>query len=115
MPKQKHPNVQQDASNCNNQKNEDDALRDYLFPARELSHAQIGAIDLMLHGLCDAQSEKAVRAVVDAPKPKRARAPKPHVKNMPAYIAAAARELRDRHLEQLLVLPNTKYDVSWQI
>src|SRR5688500_690583 len=99
MPKRKHPNVQQDASNCNNEKKEDDALRDYLFPASELAHAQFGAIDLMLHGLCDAQGERGVTAVVEASKPKRARAPKPRVKN-DSSARRGGGELRDRYLER---------------
>jgi len=53
----------------------------------------------------------------EAPKPKRT--PKPRAKNDPKYIAAA-RELRDRFLEQVnadRLLPGTqgKYDVSRQL
>lgn len=48
----------------------------------------------------------------EAPKPKRAA--KPRAKNDPKHVAAA-RELRDRYLEQINTQPlleNGKYDVS---
>jgi DNA-binding CsgD family transcriptional regulator len=47
--------LQQDATPCNNQKNHNNALRDFLFPCRDLTSPQIHAIDLMLQGLSDAQ------------------------------------------------------------
>ena len=55
MPTQKHAEVQQDATDPNTKKNGRDPLYAYLFPNRELSPSQIRAIDLMLHGLSDAQ------------------------------------------------------------
>jgi hypothetical protein len=56
-------------------------------------------------------------AEIEPPKPKRT--PKPRQKNDPKYVAAA-RELRDRYLEQvnadrLLPSASGKYDVSRQL
>ena len=55
------PNLQQDATQCSNQKNEDDALHRFLFPRRDLTSPQIRAIDLMLQGLSDAEVARQLR------------------------------------------------------
>jgi hypothetical protein len=54
MPAENQESTQRRATPCRQQKKSDDPLRRYLFPDNQLTERQIRAVDLLLHGLSDA-------------------------------------------------------------